>query len=285
MPRTPSPLRYPGGKTAYAGMLQQIIRDNGLNNCDYVEPFAGGAGAALTLLLSGTVDKIYLNDLDYAIYSFWKAIFDHTDKFIAMIEKKEISVAEWKRQRKIYHGESSDVLRRGFATFFLNRCNRAGILTANPIGGLKQNGAYAIDARFNKHALIEKIQTIANKRRQIMLSNLDARAFLSRFRTKNPNVLIYFDPPYYQKGGLLYMNAFTPDDHLALSKYICKCRHSWVLSYDDQKEIRDLYRNIGTYQRGLRYSVSTPSIGMELIISKLTMPDSLVKLHGARHAS
>ncbi len=284
MPTTPSPLRYPGGKTAYAGMLQQIIRDNDLANCDYAEPFAGGAGAAITLLLSGNVNMIYLNDLDYSIYSFWKAVLEHTDEFIAMIMEKEISIEEWERQREIYRSRNADSIQRGFATFFLNRCNRAGILAANPIGGVKQNGSYAIDARFKKEILVGKIRAIADERDRIAVSNLDACRFLSQFRTKNPRVLVFSAPPYYQKGGLLYMNAFTPADHVALSKCIRKCPYSWLLSYDDKKEIRDLYGSVNTYQRGLRYSVSTPSIGMELIISNLTMPDYLTKLRGARHA-
>lgn len=284
MPTTPSPLRYPGGKTAYADMLKQIIRDNDLDNCDYVEPFAGGAGAAITLLLSGTVRAIYLNDLDYAIYSFWKAILDHTDDFIAMIRSKRISIAEWKRQREIYYSDNKDVLLRGFATFFLNRCNRAGILAANPIGGLTQNSQYSIKARFKKPILIEKIRAIAVKRSQISISNLDACRFLSKFKTTNPKTLIYFDPPYYQKGGLLYMNAFTPEDHITLSECILNCPHAWMLSYDNRKEIRTLYKGINTYQRGLRYTVSTPSIGMELIFSNLIMPDSLMQLNGVNHA-
>jgi DNA adenine methylase len=265
-------------------MLKQIIRDNDLDNCDYVEPFAGGAGAAITLLLSGIVNTVYLNDLDYAIYSFWKAILDHTDEFIAMIRSKRISIAEWKRQREICYSGSKDVLTRGFSTFFLNRCNRAGILTANPIGGLTQRSQYSIKARFKKPVLIEKIRAIAAKRNQINLSNLDACRFLCELKTNNPKTLVYFDPPYYQKGGLLYMNAFTPEDHIALSECILNCSYAWILSYDNRKEIRALYKGINTYQRGLRYTVSTPSIGMELIFSNLIMPDSLTLLHGVNHA-
>jgi len=280
MPTTPSPLRYPGGKTAYAPMLQQIIRDNGLEGCDYVEPFAGGAGAAITLLLSGSVRKIWLNDLDYSIFAFWKAMLDHTEDFIALIKRKRISISEWYRQRDIYHSDSKDVLTRGFATFYLNRCNRAGILAANPVGGLRQEGLYTIKSRFRKSVLIEKIRTISELREHIALSNKDACKFLSKFVTENPRTLVYFDPPYCQKGGLLYMNYFTHNDHAVLSKYIHNCPHAWVLSYDDRREIRDLYdKRVNIYQRDLRYTVATPSIGKELIISNLIMPKSLTRIN------
>jgi DNA adenine methylase len=283
MPTTPSPLRYPGGKTAYAPMLQQIIRDNNLNGCDYVEPFAGGAGAAITLLLSGSVHRIWLNDLDYAIYAFWKAILDHTEDFIALIKHKHISVSEWYRQRDIYHSDCQDVLIRGFATFYLNRCNRAGILAANPIGGLRQNGLYTIQSRFKKQILIDKIRIISNLRERIILSNKDACNFLSNFIPDNQKTLIYFDPPYYQKGGLLYMNYFTHADHKELCESIMNCHHAWILSYDDRQEIRTLYEGINTYQCNLRYTVVTPSIGKELIISDLIMPESLTQINEVNH--
>lgn len=276
MPTTPSPLRYPGGKTAYTPMLQRIISDNELEDCDYVEPFAGGAGAAISLLLSNTVSRIWLNDLDFAIYAFWKAITAHTDEFIALLRKKRVSLAEWKRQRAVYNSPTTDVLEKGFSAFYLNRCNRSGILAANPIGGLRPaQSLYRINARFNKKALEEKIQAIASAKDRIFLSNLEAKKFLRRFKTTNPKVLIYFDPPYYQKGNLLYLNHFTHEDHCSLSKNIRACDYPWVLSYDEHCSIKELYKGIAMYRRNLNYSISTPSIGKELIFSKLSMPFEL----------
>ncbi len=275
MPTTPSPLRYPGGKTAYAPMLRQIIKDNNLRHCDYIEPFAGGGGAAISLLLSGDVGRIWLNDFDYSIFAFWKAILDHTEAFIQLLRSKRISIAEWKRQREVYHSGSVDILSRGFATFYLNRCNRAGILSANPVGGLRQISEYKMNARFNKQSLIQKIRVIADMRSKITVSNFDAVDFLRFHLPKSSNTLIYFDPPYYQKGGLLYLNHYTHENHILLSKTIRACKKPWLLSYDDRPEIMNLYNGISIYRRGLRYSISTPSIGSELIISDLLMPESL----------
>ena len=100
MPTTPSPLRYPGGKTVYADMISWIIQNNGLSGCSYAEPFAGGAGAAITLLLEGKVKEIWLNDFDPAIYSFWRAILEHTEEFIRRIDNTPITVCEWRKQKK-----------------------------------------------------------------------------------------------------------------------------------------------------------------------------------------
>ena len=243
MPVTPSPLRYPGGKTIYAEMLLSVMQDNNLSNCTFVETFAGGAGAAITLLLKKKVKAIFLNDLDPAIYSFWRSILDHTEEFLRLMRHTPITVTEWRKQREVYHMKPDNILQLGFATFFLNRCNRSGILLANPIGGLHQKGKYKIDARFNKKKLHIKIQEIADRKDAIKIFNLDAVELLKKLKKKHRNrkFLIYFDPPYYKKGELLYLNHYHHDDHKKLSRHIQKCSFPWLLSYDNQPEIIDIY--------------------------------------------
>src|SRR5687767_249651 len=61
-----SPLRYPGGKTILFPFLLTKIEESGLRDVTYIEPFAGGAGAALALLFNEVVDRIVINDLDKA---------------------------------------------------------------------------------------------------------------------------------------------------------------------------------------------------------------------------
>lgn len=280
MPLTPSPLRYPGGKTIYAKMLMSVIDKNDLSNCTFVEAFAGGAGAAITLLLNRKVKSVFLNDLDIAIYSFWCSILENTEEFLHLMHCTPITVKEWHKQRKIYNTKPDNILQLGFATFFLNRCNRAGILLANPIGGIKQEGKYRINARFNKKKLEDKIRKIASKKDVIKIFNLDAAEFIKQLKRKHRNrkFLIYFDPPYYQKGELLYLNHFRHDDHEKLSNHIQNCSFPWLLSYDNQPEIKELYNGLKIYIRDLRYSLAKKIIAQELIISNLKMPDNLQAL-------
>ena len=47
-----SPLRYPGGKGKLAPFMKMIIRKTGHSGGTYIEPFAGGAGIAIDLLLN-----------------------------------------------------------------------------------------------------------------------------------------------------------------------------------------------------------------------------------------
>lgn len=275
MPTTLSPLRYPGGKSSYAEMLSWIIKNNNLDGCYYAEPFAGGAGAAIKLLLSGKVKKIFLNDLDYTIYSFWYSILEHTEEFIQSINNVPVTIPEWKKQKQIYLDENSNIFSLGFATFFLNRCNHSGILLANPVGGIHQNAKHKINARFNKAVLVSKIREIAEHKKKIKLFNLDALEFIEVLKKYKSKILVYFDPPYFQKGELLYLNHYDFQDHRRLSKKIISCDMPWLLSYDDQPDIALLYKKINTYRKNLNYSISTPSVGHELIISKLEMPEYL----------
>lgn len=160
-----SPLRYPGGKTKIAPMVKLLIEKSGMKNVTYVEPFAGGAGVSLELLFSGEVDHIVINDYDKAIYSIWRAIIENTNQFVDLIENTEVSIDEWYRQKNIYTNQSNRYsVELAFATFFLNRTNRSGILAAGPIGGYAQNGNYLIDARYNKEELINRILRIAKYR-------------------------------------------------------------------------------------------------------------------------
>jgi DNA adenine methylase len=283
MPATYTPLRYPGGKTKYSNLFVDTIFLNDLQDCTFVEVFAGGAGAAISLLLKGHVKSLFLNDLDIAIYAFWKSVKEQPKELIQLIKSTRISMAEWKRQKAIYDAkDASDLLTLGFATLFLNRCNHSGILQARPIGGMKQNGEYNIKSRFNKDTSIKKIKAISEKADSIEVFNEDGVGFLNYLNRKysKRNFLIYFDPPYYQKGPALYLNHFSHDDHLELSEEILKCDSPWVLSYDNHDPIIEMYSHseCNLYTNNIRHTITGNYHAQELVISRLNLPEYLNQL-------
>src|SRR5256885_16655484 len=130
MRRSASPLRYPGGKQILTDVLAHLIRLNGARGGTYVEAYGGGAGAALNLLFGEHVDRIVINDADPRIYAFWRAVLDNTDEFVDLVNQTHLSIAEWRRQRGIHRsGRPPSRLRRGFAPFYLHRCNPSGIIS------------------------------------------------------------------------------------------------------------------------------------------------------------
>ncbi len=269
MPTSYSPLRYPGGKSRLTNFMKLVIEQNGLKNGIYAEPFAGGAGVALGLLLEGYVEQILINDIDPTIYSFWYSVLNYTDDFCRLISNTPVTISEWQKQKEVFSfQDTSDILSLGFATFFLNRTNRSGILKAGVIGGLKQTGNWKIDARFNKKALIKKIQTISVFYDQITLSNRDARKFIRGCIMDLPKKsLVYIDPPYFHKGQGLYLNALEPDDHILIAHSVLnEIKTPWIVSYDNTIEISSLYSGCKQASYSLSYSAANHYDGSEIII-------------------
>ena len=99
MPLATSPLRYPGGKACLLGLVSRIIRLNKLQYGHYAEPYAGGCGLALALLYNGYVSDIHVNDIDQGIWTFWHVVLNHTEEFIALMERTEVTLDEWRRCR------------------------------------------------------------------------------------------------------------------------------------------------------------------------------------------
>src|SRR5712692_762312 len=262
-----TPLRYPGGKSSLLSFFGSIIEKNGLEHVQYVEPYAGGAGAALSLLILGKVDSIVINDLDRAVFAFWKAITEDTVSFIRRIREAPLTINEWYRQREVYRQKDTDLFNLGFAAFFLNRTNRSGILDGGVIGGLNQTGKWPLDARFNKESLIQKIEIIAKHKQHIEVLNEDGLEVIRRFADA-PTVLFYIDPPYYIKGSLLYLNSYNHNDHSRLAELLNSLTETrWIVSYDNVPQVRALYSaRAKQYEFSLYYHAHASKQGSEIMV-------------------
>jgi len=283
----PSPFRYPGGKSALAPLLSETVKKNGLEGGAYLEPFAGGAGLALALLFGEIVGDIHLNDLDPRIYSFWASVLRHSDAFLERLEHVRVNVAEWRRQKKVMENwRTAKILDLGFATFFLNRCNRSGVFNAGPIGGYGQTGNYKIDVRFNKVELRRKIERIILYQDRIKIWNLDAVEFLKQVFRKGgvsrSRSLVYMDPPYFKKAERLYPLYFKDADHARLAKYLnTQKTMRWLVSYDDTDEIRRLYSGTKNLLF-MNYFLHSVRVGRELFIPShnCALPEHFTKGKG-----
>jgi len=263
-----SPLRYPGGKTRLSEYFKEVYKINGFEGGHYVEPYAGGAGVALNLLLSDACSHIHLNDLNYPLYCFWVSILRDSDEFCKKIANSRITVNAWMRHNNILADQKIHTkLDVGYSMFFLNRTNRSGIVNGGMIGGYNQHGKWKMDARFNKSSLIDKVLTISSYKKHISVYNLDAEKFLLTKIKKLPNnTLIYIDPPYYNKGQRLYDNRYQHKDHANLSKIISRLKKKWVISYDYTPDIVKLYNNHRKVRYSLNYSAASHYYGSELMI-------------------
>ncbi len=233
------------------------------------EPFAGGAGASLTMLFAEDTAEIHINDADQAIHDFWWAVTERNRKFRSLVEKAKLNMQEWRRQRDTYRNRSRvGRLRRGFSAFYLNRCNRSGIImNGGPIGGVHQSGIWKLDARFNRRELIRRLEILSNFKERIHCTGLDGLDFIE---TLDPRRTFFFiDPPYYAKGKTLYLNALDDDYHSALGARLKNMTEaSWVLTYDDCPEVRRIYRSWANIRPfSLDYAASERRKGSEILIT------------------
>ena len=274
--RTSSPLRYPGGKSAMTDLLGHIRTLNGLGDYTIGEPYAGGAGAALSLLFGEYTKHIFINDADDSIYNFWWSLINQSKRFLDLLNNTEVSIEEWHTQRSRYRNRKRiSKVKSGFATFFLNRCNRSGIIVnGGPIGGINQEGKWKIDARFNKEDLAYRCKRIADYKDRISVSCDDGIEFIDKMRSER--TLFFIDPPYFGKGATLYLDHLDEDYHQSLARKLRSMSdEAWLLTYDDCAAVRAMYSGWAQIRPySLRYTAYERRTGREILVTPkwLTLP-------------
>lgn len=275
-----SPLRYPGGKGRIAPFLGDIASAQPRSLRHYVEPFAGGAGAALWLLDRGKVDQITINDLNPGVAALWRSIFYQTDELASLIETTNVSLELWHEAHHLYLSkDSSSDLKLGFATFILNRCNRSGILSARPIGGMHQLGKWKLDARYNRSDLASRVRYLGRLRSHVIVEELDALELISSLELCHDRHLLYIDPPYIDKGKQLYMSDMDQEAHIGLSRILRETPLSWVLTYDYNPEhIADLYAGNRMLGYNIKHTAQNQKRGQEVMLfsNSLVVPHTNV---------
>lgn len=272
-----TPLRYPGGKGKLTDFIRLVFERNQLLDAHYVEPYAGGAGIAIGLLILEYASCIHLNDLNRSIYAFWHCVINETEELCRRITNTPVTMDEWYRQKAIQSADSVSLLDLGFSTFFLNRTNRSGIILGGVIGGKEQLGKWKLDARFNRADLCRRIEAIAMYRSRIRLYNLDAADLITTVLPTLPDrTLVYLDPPYYVKGQDLYENHYCHDNHQVIASLVrTRITQPWIVSYDHTPEIMRIYDGCPQITYGINYSAQDRYKGAEAMFfsPSLVIPD------------
>ena len=271
-----SPLRYPGGKVRLAPYFARVLSTQPKIIDAYCEPYAGGAGAGLHLLAEGHVEKLIINDLNPGVAAFWRVVFFHTSDLVELIASCAIDIDNWHQQRAVYLAPADHAdLTLGFATFFLNRTNRSGILNARPIGGLEQTGNWLIDARFNKTDLVQRIKKLGALASQVDVRQERAIELIRTLNRRKRPVLLYVDPPYVVPGEELYMTDHSWSEHLKLEEALTKSPHPWILTYDADDRTRELYRDFRCLRFNISHTAQVQKVGREFMFFSrgLRVPD------------
>ncbi len=262
-----SPLRYPGGKSLLAQFVAEVL--GRLPNIKhYMEPFAGGAGVALRLLFDNHVSSVTIGDSDPAVAAFWRCAVHHSEELIERVENCQVDIDAWHAQYEVLADPGRrDDLDLGFATFFLNRTNRSGILRARPIGGLQQNGPWRLDCRFNRKDLVPRLHRIARHSSQITVFEGEAIDLLASTEVfQREHTFVYVDPPYLTRSSDLYLDEMSYAGHKEIAQLLRDEFDYWMASYDIDKRVNtELYPDSRILTFALRHCASRTHVGTEQI--------------------
>ena len=266
-----SPLRYPGGKSRAIQRMKLLLPRE---FDEYREPFVGGGSFFIFLKQEVPQLKVWINDLNVELYSFWKQA--QTDS-----EKLAQEILRVKRQRtdgpvlfnELVHLDTGSLtgFERAVRFFVLNRISFSGVAES---GGYSK---MAFTDRFTESS-ITRVARLGPLLEGVRITNLDYREVLEQGGQK---VFTFLDPPYfkatgsklYGKNGILH----TEFDHTGFATGMRKCRHSWLITYDDSPVIRRNFEFAVIHEWELQYGMNNyrqdrADKGSELFISNYQLP-------------
>lgn len=237
-----SPLRYPGGKSKILDLLSTYLHEE---KKTFVDVYCGGGSVGLSLLLSGIVEHLVMNDLDKGVYALFYVILTAPEMLIEKIKTitpdRNLFFEYQQMIKKNYEGYSK--LERAFGFLVVNRLAFSGIWNANPTSNLLQ--------RWNPKVLEKRIWNIWEKREQITLLNEDALKVIEEYYW-DETCTLFIDPPYYVAWDKkLYHHCYQEEEHQKLADLlntlVCGMpAHADILvTYDNHPFIAKLYQEAG----------------------------------------
>lgn len=237
-----SPLRYPGGKSKILDLLSTYLHEE---KKTFVDVYCGGGSVGLSLLLSGIVEHLVMNDLDKGVYALFYVILTAPEMLIEKIKTitpdRNLFFEYQQMIKKNYEGYSK--LERAFGFLVVNRLAFSGIWNANPTSNLLQ--------RWNPKVLEKRIWNIWEKREQITLLNEDALKVIEEYYW-DETCTLFIDPPYYVAWEKkMYKHCYQEEEHRQLAELLNSLvsgmpAHADILvTYDNHPFIAKLYQEAG----------------------------------------
>lgn len=255
-------LRYPGGKFYGVKKIKQFYS---IPHDEFREVFVGGASVFLNKPSATKLN--WINDIDSELINFYKVIqMDSSRLKLYKLLANEVATKE--RHKQVLEFKPKNKIERAFKYFYLNRTSFSGIMN-------KPRWGYALGSSVVPEKWIQIIDPVGNKLKGIKITNLDYKEVV-KANTKNGEVLMYLDPPYFDASKGIYTFDFTYNNHLELCKLLKKTKYKFILSYENSSKIKDLYNWANIYEIEFRYYLSEArrQNGKELVITNFDRPQS-----------
>ncbi len=264
MQKVTSPLRYPGGKSRVANKLVDLFP----RFSEYREPFLGGGSVFLRTKTILSPGKCWINDVNNDLYLFWDSIQESVDELVSNI--RFLRERYYDRGKELFF----DLKPQSITQSHLQTAVRFFILNRITYSGLTDSGGFSNESFEKRFTLssINKLFEVSRLLQDVKITNYDYSDLLS---LQGEDVFLFLDPPYYSpRNSKLYGvrgSLHTGFDHYRFMESVQNCKHKWLITYDDDPLIRELFKNYRIIDWDLQYGMSqsngSAKIGREIIIT------------------
>ena len=250
-------LRYPGGKSKATKTLSPWFPEDFK---EYREPFIGGGSVAFYATQAYPDVPVWINDKYVTLYNFWVQLRDSGEELSDRLNDIKSKAFNYKSQddKDAAHKElfdktrddinSQDGLDRAVSFFILNKCS---------FSGLTENSTFSKTASRSNFSFvgIQKLKQYSQLIRKWKITNIDYSEVMN---APGDDVFVFLDPPYDIK-DFLYgkdreMHKFFDHDKFAEDVY--KCPHKFMITYNVNDRLLELYKDYYLREWKLRYSMA-----------------------------
>lgn len=252
-----TPLRYPGGKSKAIKTLSQWYPSQ-FN--EYREPFIGGGSMAIYTAQSYPGIPIWINDLYVPLYNFWVQLRDRGEELSERVKKEKQNMLDYEIQddkdsfaKELFEKYQKEIdsyndLEKAVAFFIMNKCSYSG---------LTENSTFSVQAANSNFSLVgaEKLKKFSKLIHNWKITNIDYSKVMNE---DGKNVFVFLDPPYDIKDFLYGKNREMHKgfDHIRFAEDVYDCPHKFMITYNLNDRLLELYKDYECREWKLRYSMA-----------------------------
>ena len=253
-----TPLRYPGGKSKAIKTLSpwfpKIISE-------YREPFIGGGSIAIEVTKSNPDIPVWINDLYVPLYNFWVQLRDRGEELSERVrEEKQRTLDEGDKDKvtakakELFNKykeeiDTYDNFEKAVAFFIMNKCS---------FSGLTENSTFSQTASNSNFSLVgaDKLAQFSELIKHWKITNIDYSEVMKAHGSSD--TFVFLDPPYDIKDFLYGKNRemHKSFDHDRFADDVYNCVHKFMITYNVNDRLMELYKNYNLKEWKLRYSMA-----------------------------
>lgn len=279
-------LRYPGGKSKATQTLAPWFPENFK---EYREPFIGGGSVAFYATQAYPDVPVWINDLYVPLYNFWIQLRDNGEELSSLLNTIKTKVSNYENQedkdqahRDLFDEtkekiNTQDGLDRAASFFILNKCS---------FSGLTENSTFSPTASRSNFSFvgIEKLKEYCQLVSKWKITNIDYSEVMN---DPGKDVFVFLDPPYDIKDFLYGKDRemHKSFDHDVFAEMVYKCPHKFMITYNLNDRLCELYKDYYLREWKIRYSMahrgskgSGENLKTELLVTNYPTVNSLESL-------